>query len=623
MKNVLPFLCAALFFACSGVEELSLEEISAITGESPVSLSGRTAGEPGQRERFVREYIARRTVSRPWQGERFVPGKPGGVWNDAITADPKSFNDHIAQQDSATAAVLGSMRDYLADYDVVERKWKPQCASFEVKLNEEDETLDVIYTLRDDLFWSYYGTDEKIPVTSDDVIFWYNEIDGNPDFKSSGYNGQFLLMEDGSEAHIDIERIDSRTFAFHFPRIVAEPVFTTNLTIAPRIGYEEAYRERGVDGVMDMYNIKTDPRLIPSMGRWFLAEYTVGQRLVYKRNPNYWNRDDKGLSIPYIEEEVVRIIPEENTQFLLFKEGQVESHSPKPDELDEVINKENAAYTVFGAEGSINASFWTFNQNPSRGGTPQYEWFTKKEFRQAMSCLLNRDRIIAQVYRGLAEPKLDFFPEPNPYYNPDITLAYLYDPQKAAELLASIGIRRDTFGTMRDEKKRPIVFDLTIRSESAINSDIASIIMADLSLMGIKVNIRVVDFQKMVEQLFSSFEWDSMLMGLSGNQVFPTQGSNVWPSNGNLHLWHPMQEKPATEWEERIDFLYNEGAYTIDGAKAQILWDEFQRIILEQCPVIYLLRPRTFYALRNRWDFSNVYFDNRAGLEITRIFLKP
>jgi peptide/nickel transport system substrate-binding protein len=483
MKSVLLFLCAVLFFACSGVEELSLEEISAITGESPAFLSGRTAGGPGSRERFVREYIARRTVNKPWQGERFVPGRRGGVWNGAVMADPKSFNDYIAQQDSATAAVLGSMRDYLADYDVAGRKWKPQCASFEIKLREEEGTLDVIYTLRDDLFWSYYGTDEKIPVTSDDVIFWYNEIDGNPDFKSSGYNGQFLLMEDGSEAHIDIERINSKTFAFHFPRVVAEPVFTTNLTIAPRAGYEEAYRERGVEGVMDLYNIKTNPRLIPSMGKWFLAEYTVGQRLVYKRNPDYWDRDGNGLSIPYLEEELVRIIPEENTQFLLFKEGQVESHSPKPDELDEVINRENADYTVFGAEGSINASFWTFNQNPVRSATPQYEWFTKKEFRQAMSCLLNRDRIIAQVYRGLAEPKLDFFPEPNPYYNPDITLEYLYDPQRAAELLASAGMKRDTFGTMRDEKNRPVAFDLTIRSESAINSDIASSIMAYLSLL--------------------------------------------------------------------------------------------------------------------------------------------
>jgi len=146
--------------------------------------------------------------------------------------------------------------------------------------------------------------------------------------------------------------------------------------------------------------------------------------------------------------------------------------------------------------------------------------------------------------------------------------------------------------------------------------------MTELESAGIKVNIRVIDFQKMVEQLFSTFEWDSMLMALSGSSVFPTQGSNVWPSDGNLHLWYPLQKEPATEWEARIDWLYNEGAYTIDRKKAQVFWDEFQSIILEQCPVIYLVRPRSFVALNNRWDFANVYFDNMNGFETSWIFLK-
>jgi peptide/nickel transport system substrate-binding protein len=226
------------------------------------------------------------------------------------------------------------------------------------------------------------------------------------------------------------------------------------------------------------------------------------------------------------------------------------------------------------------------------------------------------------VYRGLAESKTDFFPEPNPYYNTNIRLDYLYDRSRALKLLASIGIKQDDSGIMRDEKNRPVQFDLTIRSESTINSDIASIIMSELAGIGINVQIRVIDFQKMVDLLFNTYDWESMLMGLSGSNIFPTQGSNVWPSDGNLHLWYPLQEKPATAWEARVDYLYNEGAYTIDSAKAQVLWDEYQRIILEQCPVIYLVRPRTFAALRSRWDLSNVYFDNLNGFETTHLFLK-
>jgi peptide/nickel transport system substrate-binding protein len=358
------------------------------------------------------------------------------------------------------------------------------------------------------------------------------------------------------------------------------------------------------------------------MGKWFLVEYTPGRRLVYKRNPDFWEKDASGLSIPFIEENIVRIIPDGNTQLLLFKNGDSDSYGLRPVDWDDLVNRNTGNYTVFNAEGSLSAPFWTFNQNPQNRDKPQYDWFTRKEFRQAMACLLNRDRINAQVYRGLAEPKLSIFPEPNPYYNPNIVLQYMYDLRRAEGLLASVGIKRDSGGIMRDAQNRPIEFDLTIRSESAINNDIASIIRDELSNMGIKINIRVLDFQKQVEQLFDTFDWESMIMGLSGSNMFPSQGSNVWPSSTNLHLWNPNQTEPATPWEARIDYLYNEGCYTIDTEKAQTIWDEFQTILLEQCPWIYLMRSRSFWALNNRWDFTNVYYDNLNGAETTHIFIK-
>ncbi|MDR1787884.1 MAG: ABC transporter substrate-binding protein [Treponema sp.] len=616
-------LCAALLAGCVRQEELTLEEIEARLAGVQLPLEGETP-RPGERE--ARPAAARKAlagvVERPWTGAPWVQGRVGGLWRDTLASDPKSFNLHIAERDSATSGIMGMLQDWLFDYDVIAREWKPRAAAFTITVDEEAGTLDLLCTLRDDLYWSFYMRDEKIPVTSDDVLFWYNEIEGNAEFESSGYNGQFLLMQDGTPAHIDIEKIDDKRFVFHFPRIVAEPLLTTNRSLAPRYGYEDALRGGGVQAVLDLYSIETKPAALPSCGRYFLSHYEPGLWLVYSRNADYWEKDEAGTALPYIEQETLRIIQDENTNLLLFKQGDSEAYAPRPEDLDELTSKKNPDYTVFGSGGALSANFWTFNQNPARDHTAQYEWFTQKEFRQAMSCLLNRERIIAQVYRGLAEPQTGFFPEPNPFFNPNITLRYLYNPERALALLASIGMTRDGGGVLRDEQGRAVEFALTIRSESTIYSDIASIIMTELAQAGIKVNIRVIDFQKMVEQLFSTFEWDSMLMGLSGSNIFPTQGSNVWPSDGNLHLWYPSQESPATAWEARIDHLYNEGAYTIDKEKAQAIWDEYQAIILEQCPIIYLVRPRSFRALSSRWDLSNVYFDSINGFETTRIFLR-
>jgi peptide/nickel transport system substrate-binding protein len=480
----------------------------------------------------------------------------------------------------------------------------------------------VIYTLRDDLYWSYYNSDRKVKVTSDDVVFWYDEISGDPDCRSSGYYQQYMIMADGSQKHIDIEKIDDFRFAFHFPRIVAEPLISTNMDFGPRHIYEPAKRDGGADGVRKLDDVSTDPRTIPSMGEWFITEYTPGQRVVYRRNPAFWRKDENGVTLPYVEERIARIVPEENTQMLLFKDGSIEAYGLRPEDLDGLVNKNDGSYTVYNSEGALSASFWMFNQNPVNSDKPQYEWFTQKEFRQAMSCLLNRDRINAQVYRGLAQPKVNIFPEPNPFYNPEITLQYFYDQQRALELLYSIGFKKDFLGNMRDSKNRRVQFNLSIRTDSTIMQDIASIIRDELSKVGIKLNIRIIDFQKLVEQLQNTYDWDSMIMGLSGANIFPSQGSNVWPSSANLHMWHPNQEKPATEWEARIDWLYNEGQYTLDSQKARQIWDEFQSILLEQLPMIHLMRSRQFFALNNRWDQTNVYFDNMKGAETDYIYLK-
>ena len=128
----------------------------------------------------LNEQLIQNTVTKPWPGGTYKTGKVGGIWYDTILSDPKTFNQLIAQRDSTSAGIVSMTLDALVDYDMTLRAWQPKVAFFEIETDEAANTLTVHFTIRDDYYWTWPDSDKKVPVTSDDFVFWYNEIDGDP-----------------------------------------------------------------------------------------------------------------------------------------------------------------------------------------------------------------------------------------------------------------------------------------------------------------------------------------------------------------------------------------------------------------------------------------------------------
>ncbi len=560
-------------------------------------------------------------VERPGPPD-FQPGVVGGTWVGAIKNDPKTFNI-LTARDGDTGTTIAGLSDFLADYDPYTKRWLPNLCDFEIIPDEAGDSMRVVFTLRDDLYWTLPGMADRregVKVTSDDVIFWYDEIEGDPELQQPGYAGQFIEMPDGSEARVTIERIDDRRFAFVYPRIVANPLLSSNMDFGPRYIYQPAKEESGVEGVLNLFSVDTDVTQIPSIGEYHIVEYSPGVRVVLNRNPHYWKTDDAGTSLPYIEEVVLRIVPDRNTEYLLFKDGTKDSYSVRPEDLEELVSAENPDYTVYNGGETFGTNWIVLNQNPDNMDPIVNSWFVQTKFRQAMSALMNRERIAQQVYRGLASPARYFFPAINPMFNPDIELAFTFDRARAVGLLSEIGIERDDEGVMRDSDGNAIEFDIIMGAESNIGIDIANVFADELAEVGITMNVRPVDFQKLVESITSTYDWEVMLFG-GWAQPWPSSGSNIWQSEGNFHLWNPLQEEPATEWEARLDYLYNEGRFTLNRDERLAIYDEFQEIVLTELPVLFVVHPLSFAAVRDKWE--NVYYDMLRRLDSSYLFLRP
>ena len=66
----------------------------------------------------------------------------------------------------------------------------------------------------------------------------------------------------------------------------------------------------------------------------------------------------------------------------------------------------------------------------------------------------------------------------------------------------------------------------------------------------------------------------------------PSSMAGFIESSGSMHQWQPMQKAPATEWEARLDKLFDEQAAESDPTKRKALFDEIQKIVDDEMPVI-------------------------------------
>jgi len=538
----------------------------------------------------------------------------GGSLVIATSSDPKTFND-IVSTDANSGAVTSLLFEGLTTADPFTLKVIPDLArSWDISPNG----LQWTFHLREDVKWS-----DGTPFNADDVVFTFNDLIYNPDVPSSSKD---VLTIDGKL--LKVEKIDDHTVRFTLPVKFAPFLRAMSQSILPKHCLEEAVKQKKFSFA---WGIDTPPVQIIGTGPFILSEYHPGERLVFKRNPYYWKKSQEGESLPYLDKVIYLIISSPEAQLLKFIDGELDATSvsgPDYPLLKPLEAQKN--FHIYDAGADFGTRFITFNQNP--GSNPnshksfvdpaKLSWFTNLNFRRAIAHAIDKKKIIeilnngfGQAQNGPMSPSSGFF------YDPHVTV-YDYNLEKARMILKQAGFDdRQGSGIIQDPQGHPVEFNLlTIATDDPLEQQLAYIIRSDLEKLGMKVNLVPLEFNSLVNKLTSSFDWDAVIIGLTGG-VEPHFGQNVWASSGGLHLWNPHQPKPATAWEARVDEIYDQGAQELDENKRKVLYDEFQRIVTDQLPVIYTVLNTDMYAVRNKFGNLKPTVNGGAFHNIEEIYI--
>ena len=540
----------------------------------------------------------------PAFGKEIDLDKYGGELVMATTSDPRSFNPIMAQETSTTA-VTGFIFEGLTRTNGVTLEVEPNLAkSWEVS----PDGLEWIFHLRGDVYWA-----DGHPFTAEDVVFTFNDLIYNEKIPSSSRDS-FTI--DGKI--FKVEEINDFTVKFTLPVKFAPFLRSMSQEILPRHKLQNAVKE---EKFTFTWGIDTDPKDIIGTGPYQLAQYIPGQRVVFKRNSLYWRKSKYNEQLPYIDKVIFLIVQSQDIILLKFLDGELDYCSVRGADYPLLKPEEKKRnFFIYDGGPDFGSNFLVFNQNRDKNpktGKPYLDpvnlaWFTNLDFRRAVAHAVDKKKIIDILMNGLGYPQdSSMSPSSGFFYHRDVA-NYDYDLQKAKQILNRAGFEdRDGNGILEDAQGNDVEFNLYTNAGVNERIQIGSIIRHDLSEIGIKVNFLAIEFNDLVAKLTSAFDWDAVIIGLTGG-IEPHFGKNVWASDGGLHMWHPRQKTPATEWEKRIDEIFSLGVQELNEKKRKVLYDEWQVIVSKELPLIYTVLGANMFAIRDK--FENLHPTSYGGV---------
>ncbi len=363
------------------------------------------------------------------------------------------------------------------------------------EFNEEGTELTLYF--RTGLKWS-----DGEPWSVDDVIFWWEAIENDPEI-TAGVHAEWQYLE-------ELVKVDDYTITLKFsqPNGLAETVglafhgnqwplgFERFGFYAPEHYLEQFHPAYSDDGSYEAfeeaafdYNVDR-----PVMTAWKIVQFEPGDTLmVAERNPYYYAVDIEGNQLPYIDYQYYHLVEGTEGVNVMGIAGDLSMQARAIDLAQFPVyfdNQEDGDYhmLMWPQAQASSATLW-FNQSYP---DDQYrELFQTREFRIAMSHAIDRAAINEIAFLGQGTPRTITVVPDSPYYQEDIESVHgEYDMDMARDLLETeVGLIMgdDGFYTFPDGSELLLVIETSITATGMTDS--LELISASWNELGVKTEV--------------------------------------------------------------------------------------------------------------------------------------
>lgn len=479
--------------------------------------------------------------------------KLGGTLRFAMTADPDVLNPYFGRSAYGfyvTTPVFGS--------GLLQVNEQHQPVPWMAKAyNHSDDNLTWTFTLRDDIKFQ-----DGQPLTADDVVFSYHIP------MDKEYTG--IYKSDFDEVK-EVSALDPRTVQI----ILKEPYAPLLLNTATRPILPKHAFPAGIS-VKDMATHPFSKKPIGA-GPFKFVDWKTGQYVEMEANPDFFlAKEGKG---PFIQTVRIKIISETQVAVAALEAGEIDLYG----------NMEAQFVDRFKTDFKDRLIAYDWERRGFGFITLNNERFPTniKAVRLALTMALNRDAIIKGPLDNKAVVPAGPIPPASWAYDRNVK-GIGYDPAAARKLLDEAGIKLDAKG-VRSADGKPLVLEYAATKGSPLIEAIALQAKKDWTDLGFQVTVNFVEFNTLLEKYLEPGDFNATFSGFNLS-VDPDSFYNIYHSsqakkndqglvmgNNNARYINPASDK-----------LLEEARHTFDTEKRKQLYSEFQRLVIEDAPHIWI-----------------------------------